>query len=164
MVNIYLAWHCPICKLFGAPNLAGKLNIYDAHPEGLWSIDTYTSTLISRKTKTVEKERLFTIQAVYPFRELSYRVRIIADNLDFKEEDGRLLLNTLKFICNYGLRIGGLKSRGYGYLKLDCEKSKVKIIEFNTNPKTNDDIKENIEKLLLKKYKEVILKELLGGR
>lgn len=160
-IDLYLASNCPICTLFGSPGFSSKMNLYDAIPNGSWRILTLTSTSISRKTKTVEEKRLYSYQLVAPSPNLTYNSKAIIDNLQFESYDGKLFINLLKYLGKYGIQVGGLKSKGYGHIVLNTESSTYKFVDFNLSPKNDDEIRKNVELLLMKDLDEVSVAELL---
>jgi len=148
-VELYLSYKCPICRLFGSKAMASKIiftdTVFTAFPE----VHTYTSTSIDRRIKTVAEKRLFRIEYIPPVSTYKLKTRVIIDNVDPGTYEAILLANLLRYIAIYGLQIGGSKSRGYGLLKLNDE-SKVISMRLNINPKSADDIRQNIRAILLK--------------
>lgn len=148
-VNLYLSYHCPVCRLFGGRGIASKLLIHDTIPTGEWTLKTYTSTAISRKTRTADHRKLYTIEYIPP-RRVEYQTKIIADNVLPGQPDAKLLANILNYLLEKGLQVGGLKTRGYGHLTVVQEKSNVKILKINPNPQSLEEQVENIKALLQK--------------
>jgi len=148
VVDLYFSLNCPICSLFGSKSLAGKINVLDMTPVQDASIVTYTSASILRKALTVKEGSLYTVEAVSP--NAIFRTKIIVDNVLNKSDEARVLANALLYIKEKGLVVGGLKSRGYGLLELDANHSGVKVLKFNSNPKSSEDVVSNISALLLK--------------
>ncbi|MCD6464878.1 hypothetical protein J7L27_00720 [Candidatus Bathyarchaeota archaeon] len=157
-IDLYFALKCPVCRLFGWKGLTGKLLISDGLPNKRPRLRYFTSTAIDRKIGVASKEKLFTVESVEWDPELKFSVKIIVDNMD--REEARLFSALLKIILKTGLRIGGLKSRGYGLLKID-EESNVKRIKFILKPKTEEDILSNVKALLLKEgyFEKLTIKE-----
>ncbi|MEM0456813.1 MAG: RAMP superfamily CRISPR-associated protein [Nitrososphaerota archaeon] len=158
--EIYASAICPICRLFGSRYLAGKLQITDSVPEGNPRILTYTSVAINRKTRTAEQNRLFTLEYLEPSQELAFKFTIIADNVEGNPE-ALLLAQLLEFLLRSGIRLGGAKSRGYGALKLDENRSSVKEVKFNIGQVGPQERLENVRRLLMKEgyYKKMSLHE-----
>jgi len=145
---------CPICLLFGSRHYSGKILITDAIPVNLDGnptspkIETQTCTSISRKCRTAETGRLYTVQYIVPDN-IAYKSRIIIDNVVKGDIEAKLLENLLKYISEYGVIIGGLKSRGFGDMKIDMEILRMKL----TKPKDKNDLNtiiNNIKALLVK--------------
>ncbi len=145
-VNLYTALKCPICKLFGSQMLCGKLLFTDMFPSDNTKIYAYTGTSIDRKNRVVEKERLYTIEYIMP---PYMKLRIIADNVIEKSEK-MLLATLLDIMGKKGIQIGGMKSKGYGLITLDKERSRVTILEFVSNPTNKEDVIKNVKALLQK--------------
>lgn len=147
-LELFLSIHCPICRLFGSREIAGKLIFYDAIPISETRLTTYTGTSIDRKTRTVKKGRLFKIQYIIPTENLLFRTRIIADNITGTPE-AKLLALLLETVMEEGLSLGGQKSRGFGIMALDSKRqTEVKYVEFNAKPVSYEDRMTNIKKLL----------------
>ncbi len=167
-VDLYLAYHCPICRLFGAKGIASKLLIHDAVPQGEWTIKTYISTAISRKTRTVDPRKLYIIEYIPPSPKLTFRTKIIADNITPGQPEAKLLANILKYTLKKGIQVGGLKTAGYGSLIINPEKSTATILKIKPQPQTIEEqianIKallqkpEHIQKLTINQYAEHLLK------
>ncbi|MEM2661388.1 MAG: RAMP superfamily CRISPR-associated protein [Nitrososphaeria archaeon] len=149
LLEYYFALNCPVCKLFGAQGIAGKLTFTDGIPNIPPKLITYTSTSINRKSRTVEEGRLFGLTAVKPDDELRYKIRIIADNVFKGSEEARLLSLLLRWILRFGLQVGGLKSRGYGRLVIDDE-SIVKMLKLKEEIHSEEFLLHNVRVLLLK--------------
>jgi len=150
LIEYYFALNCPVCKLFGAQGMSGKLTFSDGIPNISPEFLTYTSTSINRKTRMVEEDRLYNVTAVKPDNNLRYRVRIIGDNIHKGSEEAKLLSAILQWILKFGLQIGGLKSYGYGRLSIVNDESTVKLPKFVEAIKSEDDLLNNVRALLLK--------------
>ncbi|MEM3095968.1 MAG: RAMP superfamily CRISPR-associated protein [Nitrososphaerota archaeon] len=148
-VEIYASSLCPICRLFGSRYLAGKLLMTDAVPLNVPRVLTYTSTAVNRRTRTIGEQRLFTTEYIEPSPELAFRFTIIVDNVkDYREAP--LLALLLELFLRLGLMVGGAKSRGYGLLKVDEEKSYVKYAAFSAEQMGVEQRLENVRRLLMK--------------
>lgn len=150
LIEYYFALNCPVCRLFGAQGMAGKLTFSDAIPKITPKLFTYTSTSINRKTRIVEKEKLFIITAVEPDENLRFRFKIIGDNIYKGSEEAKLLSALIQWLIKFDLQVGGLKSYGYGKLSVDKNESTVKILKFKENIQSEEDLLNNIRALLLK--------------
>jgi CRISPR/Cas system CSM-associated protein Csm3 (group 7 of RAMP superfamily) len=147
--ELYLSLKCPICKLFGSQRLTGKMIFSDAILIDEPRIDIYTSTSISRETKTVEEERLFSLESLES--NLRFEAKVIVDNVMRGSDEALLLSKLFEYILKLGgFQIGGAKSRGFGQVAIS-EDSKVYIHAFK-KPKTNEEVYENIMILLGKKF------------
>jgi CRISPR/Cas system CSM-associated protein Csm3 (group 7 of RAMP superfamily) len=147
--ELYLSLKCPVCKLFGSQRLTGKMIFSDAILIDEPRIDIYTSTSISRKTKTVEGERLFSLESLEP--NLRFQAKVIIDNVMRGSDEAVLLSKLFEYILKLGgFQIGGAKSRGFGQVAIS-EDSNVYMYAFK-KPSTNEEVYENIMILLGKKF------------
>lgn len=143
-IALYTALKCPICRLFGSQMLCGKLLFGDMFPSSDVKLFNYTGISINRKNRVVEEDRLYTIEYIMPSH---MQLRIIADNVIDRQE--KLLLATLlEIMTNKGINIGGMKSRGYGLLTIDKDRSRVTILEFVSSPSSKEDVIKNVRALL----------------
>lgn len=160
LVEIYLSYKCPICKLFGSRVLASRLLFYDITFETMPRIDTYTSTSIDRRTRTVSEGKLFDIEYIPPDERYVLETKIIVNNVVPGTYEAVVLATTLRYIVKYGLQIGGAKSRGYGLLIPITDGinwSYVKSLKLE-EPKSEESILNNINALLLKDEAVITLK------
>lgn len=164
ILELYASYHCPICRLFGSKYFAAKLLFTDAIPTAAKSqqptaadylrLNTYTSTAINRKTRTVDETKLFRTQYIEPNSNLRFCLKIIADNI-LTGDEAKLLANILEYITTkvggqaVGIHIGGSKSRGFGLLEVDEESSAVKVVRFFTSPSKEEKLR-NINRLIFK--------------
>lgn len=147
--------NCCVCRLFGSNMLASKLVFDDAYFTNT-QVLKYASTSIDRKSRIAKENMLFTVESIKPDRVC---LKIIADNIT--KPENRLLSLLLDFISKRGLVLGGLKSRGYGSLSLDRDRTNAKVVEFKINNISEDNKIENINALLLNDnyYKEFGIEE-----
>jgi CRISPR/Cas system CSM-associated protein Csm3 (group 7 of RAMP superfamily) len=115
MAEGYLAYNCPIGRLFGNHVLAGKVRFMDT------IIDVKQTHFrpgigIDRRTAKVREGILYYIESIPSKTEIS--LRIVADNLVSGETDTTLFNNTLDYIQKLGLQIGTRKTAGMGLLSL----------------------------------------------
>jgi CRISPR/Cas system CSM-associated protein Csm3 (group 7 of RAMP superfamily) len=115
MAEGYLAYNCPIGRLFGNHVLAGKVRFMDT------IIDVKQTHFrpgigIDRKTGKVREGILYYIESIPSKTEIS--LRIVADNLTSGETDTTLFNNILDYIQKLGLQIGTRKTAGMGLLSL----------------------------------------------
>jgi CRISPR/Cas system CSM-associated protein Csm3 (group 7 of RAMP superfamily) len=115
MAEGYLAYNCPIGRLFGNQVLACKVRFMDT------IIDVMQTHFrpgigIDRKTAKVKEGILYYIESIPSKTEIS--LRIVADNLTSGETDTTLFNNTLDYIQKLGLQIGTRKTAGMGLLSL----------------------------------------------
>ena len=104
---------CDICRLFGSPLLASKLNIGDLHPVKPKTI-TRDGVGIDRDTETAREHVKFDFEVLYCDK-LEFRLEI--ENAD--ANDLALLGILLREMKSPGIDLGGKKSRGLGRCRLD---------------------------------------------
>lgn len=109
-----LAVNCPIGKLYGNGYLASKLRFSDSLIKG--EINERPGIAIDRKSGKVREGHLYFTE-ILPKAKI--KLMFIACNLKPREEDSKLLANTLQYINELGITIGGGKSRGLGQLTID---------------------------------------------
>lgn len=109
-----IAINCPIGKLYGNRYLASKLRFTDSLIKG--EINERPGIAIDRKSGKVREGHLYFTE-ILPKAEI--KLMFIACNLKPREEDSKLLANTLQYINELGITIGGGKSRGLGQLSID---------------------------------------------
>jgi CRISPR/Cas system CSM-associated protein Csm3 (group 7 of RAMP superfamily) len=138
---------CPICRLFGSRYFSSKLMFSDSLPETSYIFDNYTSVAMQRKTKVAEPGRLYTSEFIHGTDKIIFNQQIVADNLSGTNE-GKVFSNLIKLIVFSGVKVGGMKSRGYGLLTVDQSNSKVKLVNFKMGKELNE--YQKIRKLLFK--------------
>jgi len=117
-----LAMCCPICRLYGAPGLAGKLRAVDGLPrEHDIRISVRAHVGIDRASGTHREDILYQEEVIEPGH--TFTAYLIIDNIEPGSSEARLLASTLEFILKLGLKLGSSKSRGLGLLKLDDRSS-----------------------------------------
>ncbi|WP_338602831.1 RAMP superfamily CRISPR-associated protein [Sulfolobus tengchongensis] len=105
-------WNCPVEKIYGSEYFAGSITISDSIVYS--GVLSRTHAVIDRKSKKVLERHLYTEHIVDVN---SVNVNLILR--DYIKE----WLDTLRFMANVGTFIGGSKSRGIGYIKLDTKES-----------------------------------------
>lgn len=159
---------CPICLLFGSRHYAGKILFFDTIPvndrgEIIYPrIETRAGIAISRKTRTVEEKRLYTIEYITTGEDLFFKTRMVADNITKGRPEAKLFVKLLKYIDKNGMVLGGLKSKGFGKVEVKME---VKKMNFKKPKDENDEktilanvrallLKDNVEEMSIKKLEE----------
>ena len=120
--RMYLGETCAICRVFGSPGLAARVQIPDLPLTGEWSnrYQLRYGVSIDRDTETAAAQRLFTSEAV-PAGEL-FNLEVIVESGD-PAEQGLVLLG-LKSFERGATALGGGSSRGLGRVQLtitDCQ-------------------------------------------
>lgn len=146
---------CPICRLYGAPNLKGKITFLDTIiPPDEYSSRFRTYVGIDRKSGTRSERFLYSLQLVTP-KEI--KLRIIVNNVNKGSAEATLWAATLDYILKEGLSLGARKSVGLGILKVREGDSKVYVNEFK-NLSSEDllkaliNYKYNAKELKMKEY------------
>jgi len=113
LAELYGEYSCPIERLYGGKYFAGSMTVSDTaikSPE----IEQRTHVSIDRKTRKGMEGHLYQEEIVHVnFLEVKVIVR----------GEFELWKNTLKFLRDIGYFIGGGKSRGIGYIKLNDKES-----------------------------------------
>ena len=106
---------CPLCLIFGTPSLASHLNFYDSMPSGEYSLGYRTGVAINRKTGAAARGALFTVEYVEPG--CTFDFTVVAENLPNYALG--LLVEVMDLINAGIVRVGGLKSRGFGRVRFE---------------------------------------------
>lgn len=117
---------CPICLLYGSQHRAGIIRFTDFYILRETGTDTRTHVTISRNTRTSLENSLFSIEYLPVNTKLIGNIYIIIPLLPptlntFQQEYSKtleyaekLLENTISYLKQTKMLIGGHKSRGYG--------------------------------------------------
>lgn len=121
----YLAFHCPLGRLYGNRILAGKLRFLDTifMPK---TIETRPGIAIDRKSGKVKEGALYFTEVIP--KGMKLKLIMIADNLAPGNTDSKLFASTLN-TSKFGLYVGARKTAGLGALKIDEELSHWYVIE-----------------------------------
>ena len=118
---------CPLCLLFGATGLAAHISFADSYPVGSLSPGYEfkpgyrTCVAIDRRKGSSARRALFMVEYVEPGREWNFELR--ADNTPNYLLG--LLMEVVELI-NAGLvKVGGMKSRGFGRVSISIDSVKV---------------------------------------
>ncbi|MEM0345467.1 MAG: RAMP superfamily CRISPR-associated protein [Thermofilaceae archaeon] len=126
MLVEYLAYHCPIGKLFGNQVRAGSVRFLDT----LLTAQTQRrpGVGISRKDLRVQEGVLYTVETTEA--EVSVPLVMVGEVERLGSPSAKLLASTLEAVKEVGLSIGGRKSAGLGLLQLEsAEFHVVKLAE-----------------------------------
>ncbi|MEM0460513.1 MAG: RAMP superfamily CRISPR-associated protein [Thermofilaceae archaeon] len=126
MLVEYLAYHCPIGKLFGNQVRAGSVRFLDT----LLTAQTQRrpGVGISRKDLRVQEKVLYTVETTEA--EVSVPLVMVGEVERLSSPSAKLLASTLEAVKEVGLSIGGRKSAGLGLLQLEsAEFHVVKLAE-----------------------------------
>jgi len=148
VVNSYAP--CVACRIFGNTALAARIVVFDSYPRGAASVRPLirTRVAIDRLRGAARSGVLFEYEFVP--RGYEWSVRIELKNIDLlgEHDESKVLRALLRNFADPGLSIGGMKSVGHGILKLDPDRTRVKIFR--------------VEDLALKLETETTLSKLLG--
>lgn len=118
---------CPICRLYGAPSLKGKLVFMDTIiPYDKYISRFRTHVSISRASETKSEHHLYSMELVLCSE---IELKIIVSNVKPGTSDAILLANTLNYVLNDGIALGMRRSIGLGALELIENDSKVYVNE-----------------------------------
>lgn len=113
MAGRILAQSCRVCRVFGSPLLASRVRIADLPVAGGFTPQIRDGVAIDREKETVANK--------YDFEVLSpgtsFKMEIAAENLA-SHERGLLLWGLRELACG-NIPLGGFKSRGLGWVKLE---------------------------------------------
>ncbi|NHV97926.1 MAG: CRISPR-associated RAMP protein [Thaumarchaeota archaeon] len=118
---------CLLCKVFGAPYYAGRVSFSDAYPIQPYTIGTRTGISIDRKTGSVYKGALYTVEYIELGAVFSFK--LYARNLPNYVLG--MLAATIRRINEGEAKIGGFKSRGFGKVRIE----KLKIMNRDSGSK-----------------------------
>ncbi|MCC6017370.1 MAG: CRISPR-associated RAMP protein Csx7 [Desulfurococcaceae archaeon] len=114
---------CLLCLIFGSPALYSHVIFYDSLPVSEYRLSYRTGIAIDRRTGAARRGALYTVEYVEPGAKFSFKFE--ATNLPNYAVG--LLAQVIMDIATGFVKIGGLKSRGFGAIKfLDL---KVKVFD-----------------------------------
>jgi len=112
---------CIICQIFGGPTIASHVYFYDAYPsEASYSLGTIRRTSINRITAAQMPGRLFAIEYINPGSK--FKGKIVVENIDILSDSDKrsaIFNEVFKMFYRGQLPIGGMKSIGMGYFKVN---------------------------------------------
>jgi len=112
---------CPLCLLFGSPGLASHVDFDDCYPVSKFKFGYRTCVAIDRRKGSAAPGALFTVEYVEPGCEWNFELR--ADNTPNYLLG--LLMEVVELI-NAGLvKVGGMKSKGFGRVSISINSIKV---------------------------------------
>ena len=120
-IEAFASTACLMCKVFGAPSYASKVDFSDAYPldtEGNiipYRLGERTGIAIDRRTGAVYGKALYRVQYVEPGAK--FKLRISSYNLPNYALG--LLASVLKLVDSGLAKIGGFKTRGFGSVKIE---------------------------------------------
>jgi len=121
---------CIVCRIFGGPTIASRVKFFDSFPkEDKYRVGTSTRVSIYRVTAAQYPGRLFDIEFIEPYCEFDFKLEI--ENIDLLSgNEDKEVKEVLKFLfirlIEFGIDVGGMKSVGFGRIKLKKESLNVK--------------------------------------
>ena len=130
---------CIICRLFGGPTIFSRIKFYDMFPlNGIYKTSLIQRVSINRITEAQTPGRLFDVEFIEPGTRFDFRLEIE----NFKEEEQKEA-DILKFIVKHliegNISLGGMKSVGFGKIRL--LKNTVNVKEYKLK---NGELVENV--------------------
>ncbi len=119
-INYIQEKSCPVCKLFGSPFLASRIEFNDAHILTQWNEAKYTvrdGVTIDRESRTAAHGKKFDFETVPPDEKFQFTVTIDKP----QEHDFALLMLAINLINTGAFGIGGNTSRGLGKIKIEIK-------------------------------------------
>jgi len=108
---------CPICRLWGGPSLRGKVILEDTLLKPMTDIRTHVA--LNRAGGVREEARLYSAEVTLAD---VIELKAVVENALPGSTEALILAGTLEWLEEFGLGLGGFKSRGLGHLELeDCE-------------------------------------------
>jgi len=130
--ELILSINCPLCILYGSKFFKGLVTFkpYILNYEEKY-LDTRPHVSIDRSTKTSLENYLYTDMVLNMINQ-DINIDIILLDLEPGSIYSKIFANTLRFVKEAGLMIGGGRSIGYGLLELKPEESKWYIREYSS--------------------------------
>ncbi len=148
--------YCVNIGLFGGPELASHIHVYDMHPRGEVRTFVKPGVAIDRFMGASRPGALYNIELVPPNIEWSLRIRIYGLGLDNNDDAWLCLRETLAFLLEYlcrGISIGSRTSTGLGMIRI--KEAKVKHVHIDPSTGTFIEKEHSLEDFikLLKRVK-----------
>jgi len=101
---------CLLCLMFGSPGLASHVTFFDSYPLSDVKLGYRTMIAIDRRTGATTRGALFTVEYIEPGANFSFEV----DLFNMPNYCIGIISQIIMDIHNGIIRVGGLKSRGFG--------------------------------------------------
>ncbi len=115
---------CLACLIFGSPGIASHARFYDSYPIGSWRLGYRTMVAIDRRTGAARRGALFTVEYIEPGARFGFKMELV----NLPNYAVGVLAETLLDMDMGLLKIGGLKTRGFGWVKV--ESLNVKVVDY----------------------------------
>ncbi|MEM4924868.1 MAG: CRISPR-associated RAMP protein Csx7 [Ignisphaera sp.] len=107
---------CLACFIFGSPGISSHTKFYDAYPqEGTWRLGYRTMVAIDRRTGASHPGALYSVEYIEP----GARFNFVIEFLNLPNYAIGVVAEALLDLDMGLLKIGGMKSRGFGRLKIE---------------------------------------------
>ncbi len=103
------------CMIFGSAGLASHARFYDAYVVGDYRLGYRTMIAIDRRTGTAGRRALFTVEYVEPGAKFDLRIEFV----NTPNYAIGVVAEALMDAHNGLLKIGGLKTRGFGWVRIE---------------------------------------------
>lgn len=142
---------CIICRLFGGPTISSRTRFLNAFPTGeKYRTATMSRVTIHRVTGAQYPGRLFDVEFIEPG--CSFDLSMEIENLELDDPEFNVLGYILNKLISEGLYIGGMRSIGYGRVKLLRDNISTKKITLSQGKILGEDITSNLlEKIGVRK-------------
>ena len=116
---------CLLCLIFGTPGIFSHVVFHDSMPIFEPKLGYRTMTAISRRTGTVKPGALYSVEYVEPGSKFTFSLEAI----NLPNYAIGLLMNVIKHIDLGLVKVGGMKTRGFGKVHFENYKLSVYTID-----------------------------------
>jgi len=109
--------YCPICQLFGTGTYKSHLDFYNAFPADNVSLDIKTGVAIDRRSGVAKKGALYIVEYINPGSVFHGGIRLY----NVPNYGVGLMAEVIEMVNRGFIKFGGMKSRGFGRLKVDIK-------------------------------------------
>jgi len=109
---------CLACMIFGSPSLASHARFYDAYVVGDYRLGYRTMIAIDRRTGVARRGALFSVEFVEPGAKFNLRIEFV----NTPNYAIGVVAEALMDMHNGLLKIGGFKTRGFGWVRIESLK------------------------------------------
>ena len=115
---------CLACLIFGSPGIASHVRFYDSYPIGSYALGYRTMVAIDRRTGAARRRALFTVEYVEPGAEFDFSMEL----MNMPNYAVGVLAETLLDMDMGLLKMGGLKTRGFGWVRI--ESLNIRVVDY----------------------------------
>ena len=135
--------YCIVCKVFGSGSYGSHIEFKDAYPSDSVTTGIKTGIAIDRRSGAAKRGALYTIEYVNPGSTFDGEITMI----NLPNYCIGLIANVIELINLGIIKIGGMKSRGFGKVRID-------IVESNMTLSQNGGLIQVKEKTIVKSLDE----------